>query len=75
MGRLGWRNGWGEATTTVTTHPVGSLVVDIFDNQTKSLMFRGISASNLHQNAAKNTKELDKDIDKMFKDFPPKGSK
>ena len=75
-GGWGWRDGWGDtATTTVTNHPVGSLVVDIFDAKSKDLIFRGISAANLHDDPDKNTKELDKDIDKMFEHFPPKESK
>lgn len=62
----------GQSTTTAVNRPVGSLVLDMFDTNTKNLVWRGVSQSNLHNKAEKNTKSLDKDIDKMLKDFPPK---
>ena len=76
-GGWGWRGGWGPggmgaATTTETTKQVGSLVIDIFDGQSKSLIFRGISSNDVSKSADKNTHNIDKDIDKMFDHFPPK---
>ena len=62
----------GETTTTTVNKPVGSLVVDIFDGQSKSLIFRGISSNDVSKSADKNTHNIDKDIDKMFDHFPPK---
>ena len=61
-----------EATTTAVNKPVGSLVVDIFDGQSKSLIFRGIFSNHISKNGDKNTQNIDKDIDKMFEHFPPK---
>jgi hypothetical protein len=79
-GGYGWR-GWGgagmgtgTATTTESEYLVGTLVVDIFDAKSKSLMFRGIAQDELSDKAEKNVKKLAKASDKMFKDFPP-GSK
>ena len=47
----GWRwrgfGGFGESTTTVDTYKVGSLVVDLFDTQTKTLVWRGSSTDAL----------------------------
>ena len=76
-GGWGWRSGWwgpgmGDTTTTVVDKPVGSLVIDIFDGQSKNLMFRGIATNDVSKNADKNTHNIDKDIDKMFDHFPPK---
>jgi hypothetical protein len=78
-GGWGWRSGWwggpggmGETTTTEVNKPVGSLVIDIFDNQSKNLIFRGIAQGDVSKNADKNTHNIDKDIDKMFDHFPPK---
>jgi hypothetical protein len=79
-GRWGWRGGWagpggvGEATTTTTNQPVGNLVIDIFDGKSKNLLWRGLATADLSNKAEKNTKSLDQDISKMFKDFPPKSS-
>lgn len=77
-GRWGWGGwgwggpGFGEATTTTVNQPVGNLVIDMFDGQTKAIIWRGMSQANLHKKPSKNTSELDKDIDKMFDHFPPK---
>jgi hypothetical protein len=76
FGGGGWRwrgmGGMGEATTTVDTYKVGTLVVDMFDASGKNLVWRGISTDTLSNNADKNTKKLDSDVRNMFKHFPPK---
>ena len=75
FGGGGWRwrgfGGFGEATTTTETYKVGSLVVDIFDAKTKSLIWRGSDSDTLSNNSDKNIKELDKNVKKMFDHFPP----
>jgi hypothetical protein len=73
-GGWGWRwggGGLGEATTTVDTYEVGTLVVDLFDAKTKQLLWRGSSTATLSDKADKNTKALDKGVEKMFEHFPP----
>jgi len=70
----GWRGrgaGMGETTTTVDLYKVGTLVVSIFDANSKQLLWRGTSRSYLSGNPEKNTKKLDKDVQRMFKKFPP----
>lgn len=68
----GWRwSGMGETTTTVDNYKVGTLIVSIFDANSKQLLWRGTSSSDLSRNPEKNTKKLDKDIQQMFKKFPP----
>ena len=54
---------------------VGTLVVDLFDAKTKRLVWRGNSSDTLSNNPNKNIKNLDKDVEKMFKQFPPGSSK
>lgn len=71
-GMGGWGGGMGETTTTVNNIPVGTLVIDLYDNHTKQLIFRGSEQQDLSNNSSKNTKDLEKAIDKMFKKFPPK---
>ena len=74
----GWRwrgfggGGFGEATTTTDTYQVGTLVVDLFDAKAKNLIWRGSSSDTLSNNPNKNTKNLDKGVEKMFAHFPPK---
>src|SRR5712675_2355190 len=78
-GGWGWRRfgggGFGEATTTTETYKVGTLVVDLFDTKTKKLLWRGTSSDTLSNNSEKNIKNLDKGVEKLFKQFPPKSSK
>jgi len=78
-GGWGWRRfgggGFGEATTTTETYKVGTLVVDLFDTKTKQLIWRGASSDTLSDNSNKNIKNLDKGVEKMFKQFPPGSSK
>lgn len=71
-GRLsrGGGAGFGDATTTVETYRVGTLIVDLFDAKTEKLIWRGSSSDTLSDNADKNTKNLDKGVNKMFQHFP-----
>src|SRR5438552_8427428 len=69
--RWGGFGGFGDATTTTQTYQVGSLVVDLFDAKSKNLLWRGTSSDTRSNNADKNTKNLDKVVQKMFAHFPP----
>jgi len=64
--------GFGESTTSVDNYKVGTLMVSMFDGNSKQLIWRGASSGALSGNPEKNTKQLDKDVAKMFKNFPPK---
>jgi hypothetical protein len=67
----GFGGGFGDATTTVQNYKVGTLVVDLFDAKTEGLLWRSSSSDTLSDKADKNTKNLDKGVNKMFKHFPP----
>jgi hypothetical protein len=71
----GWRwrggGGFGNATTTVDTYKVGTLVVDLFDANTKNVVWRGSSSDTLSDKSDKDIKNLDKGVQKMFDHFPP----
>lgn len=71
----GWRwrgaGGFGNATTTVENYKVGTLVVDLFDAKTKTVIWRGSSSDTLSDKSDKNIKNLDKGVQKMFDHFPP----
>ena len=72
----GWRwGGFGEATTTTETYKVGTLVVDLFQTKSEKLIWRGVSSDTLSNNSDKNIKNLNKGVEKMFKQFPPGSSK
>jgi len=75
MGGYGYRGwggmgGMGTATTTEAQYRVGTLVVDMFDNTGKNLLWRGIVQDELSDKPDKNIKKLGKASDKLFKDFP-----
>ena len=71
----GWRwGGMGDATTTVDNYKVGTLIVSMFEGNSKRLICRGTSTSDLSGNPANNTKKLDKDVQKMLKNFPPRAA-
>ncbi len=85
MGDMGWGGGWGwggwgmgpggglgEEDTTTQNIRVAHLVIDVFDTQSKHLLWRGVSRGELSGKPADNRKHLFEDIDKMFKNFPPK---
>jgi Domain of unknown function (DUF4136) len=78
-GGWGWRRfgggGFGDATTTTETYKVGTLIVDLYDTKTKQLIWRGSASDTLSNNANKNTDNLDKGVEKMFRKFPPDSSK
>ena len=75
----GWRwrgfGGFGESTTTEQDYKEGTLVVDMYDANTKQLIWRGSAEEMLSDKAEKNEKSLDKGIAKMFKGFPPRTAK
>jgi len=72
----GWRAGWwgmggmGTATTEVVPERVGNLTVDIFDGNSKQLIWRGEASEAVSDHPEKNEKKMDKAVDDMFKHFP-----
>jgi hypothetical protein len=73
-GGWGWRGwgggGFGDATTTTSTYRVGTLVVDLFDSKSKTLIWRGSASDTLSDKSDRNIKHLDKAVDKLFEHFP-----
>jgi hypothetical protein len=75
-GGWGWRRRWGGmgiggATTYVQDYKVGTLVVDIFDAQTKEAIWHGSASDALSDSATSNAKATEQAVDKMFANFPP----
>jgi hypothetical protein len=63
--------GMGMSTTSVDNYKVGTLIVSMLDPNSRQLIWRGTSSGDLSGNPKKDTKNLDKDVQKMFKHFPP----
>jgi len=78
-GGWGWRRfgggGFGDATTTTENYKVGTLCIDLFDANSKTLIWRGSASDTLSDKSDKNIKNLDKGVQKMFDHFPPGANK
>jgi Domain of unknown function (DUF4136) len=72
----GWRFGGGMGTATSSTINVGTLVLDMYDPSTKTLVWTGRATKTLDpsSNQEKNQKNLDKAMQKLLKNYPPKQS-
>jgi hypothetical protein len=75
FGGEGFGDGFGESTTTTDIYRVGALIVDLFDAKTKQLLWRSSGSDTLSNNSSKNIRNLNKAVEKMFKDFPPRATK
>jgi len=71
-GGLRWGGGMGNATSSKIS--VGTLVLDMYDPATKELVWTGRVSKTLDPNAnqEKKQKNLDKAMQKLLKNFPPK---
>jgi hypothetical protein len=73
----GWyHRGWwvvgapGFSTTTIERTRYGTLHIDIFDSQTKKVIWHGVCTDALTGNPEKNEKKLEKDVTDAFKKLP-----
>jgi len=70
MGPWSWGMG-GVATTTVDTYTEGTIVADLFDAQTRKVVWRAVATKEVSDKPEKVSEQVEKAIDKMFKKFPP----
>jgi hypothetical protein len=73
FGYGGYWRGYGMSTVQVTNFEVGTLMVDLLEGKTKTLIWRGVATKTVPSNptAEKVDKMVKKIIGKMFKNFPP----
>jgi hypothetical protein len=73
-GTGGLRWGGGMANASSSTISVGTLVLDMYDPSTKQLVWTGRATKTIDPNASqeKRQKNLDKAMQKLLKNFPPK---
>lgn len=64
----------GITNTQVINIPVGTLVVDVYDGAKHQLLFRGMASQTLSRKEDKNSKKLQKSVDKIFDKFPTKSA-
>jgi hypothetical protein len=75
-GTGGMRWGGGMASAQQSTISTGTLVLDMYDPSTKQLVWTGRVSKTLDPSAnqGKKQKNLDKAMQKLLKNFPPKAS-
>jgi hypothetical protein len=73
-GSGGLRWGGGMANASSSTISVGTLVLDMYDPSTKQLVWTGRATKTIDPNAnqQKRQKNLDKAMQKLLKNYPPK---
>jgi Domain of unknown function (DUF4136) len=62
--------GGGMGGITPQQNVEGTLIVDLYDNNGQSLVWRGIAENTLSNNGNKNQELVNKAIQKMFKQYP-----
>jgi Domain of unknown function (DUF4136) len=68
----GWGGmGMGTSTTSVNEYKQGTLVVDLYDSNSRELLWRGTATDTIADKPEKNEKKLNKIVKKMFAKFPP----
>ena len=68
MGMRGFGGGMG--TITPQQNVIGTLIVDLYDAKTQSLVWRGIGQNSLSNNGGKNQQTVQKAVTKMFNQWP-----
>jgi len=72
----GWGGGWGGGTTSTQVRDilVGTLVIDMADAAKKQVVWRGMGVKEVDTTAKpdKRDKSINKAVEKIFKNFPPK---
>jgi hypothetical protein len=62
--------GGGMGSITPQQNVVGTMVVDLYDAKTQSLVWRGLAQNTLNNKGNKNQELVQKAITKMFKEWP-----
>ena len=77
--RWGWGMGAGMGTSTTTyvedDYMEGTLVMDMYDAKSKSMVWQGILNTNVKENPEKREKSIPKNIKKLMKEYPIKPTK
>ena len=72
----GWGGGWGGSTTSTQVRNIliGTLVIDLADAKKGQLAWRGMGVKEVDVQAKpeKRDKSINKAVEKIFKNYPPK---
>lgn len=63
----------GSAATSTTVVHSGQLILDMYDADTKQMVWRGMVADAIDENARpdKKQKQMDKAVERLLKEYPP----
>ncbi len=62
--------GGGMGSITPEQNVIGTMIVDLYDAKTQSLIWRGLAQNSLNNNGNKNQQMVQKAVAKMFKQWP-----
>jgi hypothetical protein len=75
----GWGGGWGTTTTDVRVREilVGTLAIDLIDAKKKEVAWRGLGTKEINTTAKPDRRDenINKAVEKIFKNYPPKVKK
>ncbi len=73
----GWNGGWGArgihgvSTSQVVNYQRGTLIIDLYDTQSKNAIWRGTASDILSNSPSAMQRSLNDGVERMFANFPP----
>ena len=71
----GWGSGHSSTSYSESDYLKGTLVMDVFDSETKELIWQGVATGTVNEKPEKREKSIPKMIKKLMKKFPIKPAK
>lgn len=72
-GGFGYGAGYGTTTYQNYTYQVGSLIIDVYDQKERKLVWQGIGSDRLSDNQKKNQARIDSYVRQVLYDYPSQG--
>ena len=68
--RGGWGGGYASTSYTESDYLEGTLVMDVFDGQSKDQVWQGIATGTVTENPERREKTIPKSVSELMKQFP-----
>ncbi len=69
-GGRGWGNGYSTTSYSENDYLEGTLVMDVFDAESKELIWQGVATGTVKEKPEKREKSIPKSVAKLMKKFP-----
>lgn len=69
-GGRGWGNGYSTTSYSESDYLEGTLVMDVFDAESKELIWQGVATGTIKEKPEKREKSIPKSVAKLMKKFP-----